>query len=587
MAIQRCTASQHGEPSRQWVHVADGPLYRCDGNQFRSLRKQCNLHPLASVLWLSLAGLTFSLSGCSREPAQSTSTTPPGAVVPGSGHQTDPSQTTAIESLSDQTFTNRPITDASGDHQPANGQDIGPNLSEPPIAPPQQTTGVSAVPAELPKLRADLSPVELIEFLGGADQEMQQIYSGATGIQTNEAAVNRMREIGKLKLEAAKRLHEHADASKDQMIEGARGELQSLSHLAALGDLESAKTLEQLATANLASDDPRLVTDSRLVLIGFGIESLQHGKEGAADHIVDLVKGLVEAPVKPDVPAMMVMGQSRQMLTQYGHDKQARIVRQAIIDLFAGSNDPQVAKMAAQLAGSVRFDAIDKILDSAISGGSISVDQWAGAAETLISESSDIMTVQYLAGAALEFEASDRDDLAQTTYDLLSDQFRSQSDAIGDEARIALQASDARQRIVGEPFDFDMPTVDGLPIDKSEFEGKVILMPFWATAFPQSLQILPLLNELRETDSDRIAIIGLNLDTSGAPVGEFVRQHGLEFPSFQSVSSPTAEVTNTVATRFGMVSMPFVAVIDQQGRVAALDFKGLKLQRIISDLLKD
>jgi len=464
-----------------------------------------------------------------------------------------------------------------------------PNLSERPLAPPSSSRvteeSLPSVP-DLPRLRPDLSAAELIDFLARTDQEMQQIYSGATGIRSNEEAVERMREVGKLKLEAARRLQTHAEATSEQTNEGARGELQALSHLAALGDLPSAEALEALASANLTSDDPSLVTDSQLVLIGFAIESLQHGNPTAPQRITELVNGLVNSPTQREVPTMMVMGQARQMLAQYGYDEQAGLVRQAIIDLFADAPDPQVAAMAAEIAGSARFDAIDGLLESALTGGDVPPTQWQAAAETLIDASSDLLAVEYLAGAALEFEASEHDDLAESTYEVLRQRLGDRDDAVGEEARIALEAREARRSVIGLTFDPDLSQLDGTPLSMADYRGQVVLMPFWASGFPQSLQIVPLLRQIRDAAPDDVAIVGMNLDLEGTPLQDFVRLNAIDFPSYQSVSSPTAKVVNQVAARFGMVSMPFVAVIDQQGRVVALDFKGQKLKSLVDRLVQ-
>ena len=449
---------------------------------------------------------------------------------------------------------------------------------------PTPGAGIDSESFEPRKLRADLSPGELIEFLAGADRDMQQVYSGAAGIRDNDVAISKMRQIGMLKLQASKRLRDHSAASDEQRVEGSRGVLQSLSHLAALGDLQSAEELEELANENLKADDPRIVTDSRLVLIGFAIESLQHGKQDAPDRIVELVSGLTGSSSDSGVPAMMVLGQARKMLSDYGHQAQAGAVRRAIIERFAGSDNEEIAKLAAQLAGSVQFDAVEQILDIAIAGGDVSVDRWSEAARTLIQESADIMTVQYLAGASLEFEATGRDDLAVATYDLLKARFGDQSDAIGEEASIAIEAHQARQSIIGTSFDFDLPGIDGGKLDLSVFRGKVVLMPFWATGFPQSLQIMPQLLAIRDEYPTQVAIVGMNLDPAGVATAEFMERHRLDFPSFQSVSSPTA---NPIATRFGMVSMPFVAILDQKGTVVGLDFKGQKIEGLVRPLLTE
>jgi hypothetical protein len=110
-------------------------------------------------------------------------------------------------------------------------------------------------------------------------------------------------------------------------------------------------------------------------------------------------------------------------------------------------------------------------------------------------------------------------------------------------------------------------------------------MPFWALSVPESLQIVGRLKEIRNRHPDQVSIVGLNLDPEEAPLREFLAQNDLGFPSYHSVSSSSASVANPVAARFGLVSMPFVAVIDQQGRVAALEFTGRRLDALVDELV--
>ncbi len=216
-----------------------------------------------------------------------------------------------------------------------------------------------AVQAPLPQLPDDLPPAKLIEVLDDTDTDMQRIVKGQSGIRDPQQARNALIHFMKLKLEASRQLMKHPEADAKSKSEGARGELQALSHLAAVGDLNAADELEELASANLKSDDARLAADSRLVLMGFAIESLRNGEADAADRIISYVDAMNNSEVKPDVPAMMVLGQARETLANYGHEDEARRVRDTIIELFASSPDPQIAQLAGQLAGNVRFDAID------------------------------------------------------------------------------------------------------------------------------------------------------------------------------------------------------------------------------------
>ena len=435
--------------------------------------------------------------------------------------------------------------------------------------------------ATLTELRADLGPKQLLDFLATADGDMQLIVSGRSGIEDPKEARRTLLHIVKMKLDASRRLTAHAEVDDRTRSEGARGELQSLSHLAALGNLKAAEELEALALARLESDDPQLVADSRLVLIGFSIEAMQNGDEDAPARLVRYIDQIATATDSPDVAAMMVMGQARESLNRYGHEQEARIVRDRIIDLFAGSSEPQIAELAARLAGSVRFDSINQLLNQVIDGETVGQDDWKKAAGTLIDESADLQTVQYLSGAALELEGCGQPDLATATYELMAERFREPSAATTKEVMMANEAYQARKGVVGRVFDPDLDSVDGAELSLKEFRGKVVLVPFWAMNFPQSLQVLPQLRDVAAKYPDQVVMIGVNMDAEGEPVAEFAKTSKLGFRNFRS----TNESTNQLVTQFGIVSMPFTAILGKDGQIVDLDFTGKKLQGVIDQLL--
>ena len=449
----------------------------------------------------------------------------------------------------------------------------------------QESDPAESESVALRELKPDLSASELVEFLSGADQDIQMIVAGRSGIEDQREARQTLMHIIKMKLEASRRLSSRDDASEEERSQGKRGELQSMSHLAVLGDLKAATALETLAESNLQSDDPELVADSRTVLIGFAAEALQNGQEEAADRIIGYVDQILQSDAEPGVPAMMAMGQARHVLASYGHEDKARRVRDAIIRLFANSPDPNVAKMAAQFAGNVRFDEIDQMRGNVIDGNAVETTVWVEAVETLISESADLQTVQYLAGAALEFESVDAHELAQATYDVMQKRFTDLEAATGREVRLAVAAGQARRDVIGTRFQPALPGVDGSPLEMADYKGKVVLIPFWATGFPESLQLIPRIKAIASNHGDDVAVIGMNLDIAGAPVEEFAAANELHFPSYRSVSSATAEVANPMAAQFGMVSMPFTAIIDQEGRVAGINFTGRNLEETVAELI--
>ena len=437
-------------------------------------------------------------------------------------------------------------------------------------------------------LREDLSPAELLQLLAEADRLMRSISSGQAGIFDEDRAREELRTVAEQKLEASRRLAGHDDADDDARTEGRRGELQALSHLASLGDLRSAEELERLAESYLDDDRSELRADARMVRIGFAIENLRHGRPDAAGEIVDQVRRLSEEASDRDMPAMIVMAQAREALDSYEQSAEAREVRGMIIDRFAGSQDPAIADMAAQFAGSVLFDDIEPLRAAAVAGDAVSETQWQQAMEGLIAASADIATVRYLAGAALELEGAGRDSLADRTYETLRETFADPQVARDREAQAALAARDARRRVIGRPFDPDLPALDGSSLDFQTFRGRIVIMPFWAAGIPESLQLLDQLIDLRDRDPDRVAIVGMNLDMESVTrdqLRQFSEEVGIDFPNYRSESSPSAAVANEVAQQFGLVSLPFTVIFGGDGQVVSVELNGEGVAATVRRLL--
>lgn len=436
-------------------------------------------------------------------------------------------------------------------------------------------------------LRNDFTVERLIQYLQDCDLDMKLIHTGKSGITDPVKARSVLQQVAKRKSEASVLLQNHVDATTREKSLGHRGQLQALSYLASTGDFASAKALRSLAESNLSSTDGDLIMESRIVLIGFALDSLQAGQEGAADEVVRLVESLTTSQTS-DVPAVLILGQAREMLSRYGQFDQAAAVRTKIFDLYGESSDATIAQIAAQAAGSAKFDVADRLLVKILESENVALSRWATAATELITDSPDMNSVQYLAQAALKLEAAGRDTFVDETFAVMKEQFDDLDSATAREVETAELAHQARQDVVGQLVDLSLlPTVGGTGVDQASFKDKLVLMPFWAISLPASLEIVGLLRQIQAEMPDQLSIVGMNLDPEGAPLQEFLAEAKPDFPSYRSVSSSTAEIANPIAARFGLVSFPFVAILDDESRVLALDFTGQNLKQKILRLLQD
>lgn len=452
-----------------------------------------------------------------------------------------------------------------------------PSQATPPAAPPRDEGATLDRPPDPShtrrpaKLPPDLPAERLIELLGALDEDMRDVTSGRRGLVEAAEANVELNRLSSLKLQAATRLEELVEPGSADYFLAIRASLQSLSHLAGLGDLDAAKQLEELAWTHIRSAEASVAHDSLLVLTGLAIERLQNGQSEDAREIIELVNRIADSNQRPDVSSLMVMGQAKTVLQRYGDNEGAAQVRSTIIRLFADHPNPNVAQLALQLAGSAEMAATEQLVRGFTEGQSLEVEPWQAAIDQLWVAEPTAATVGYLASAALQFEAAGASELVAATFDAL------QGQPLGGEAAEEFQAArgayQARQAVIGTTPEIDLPSVDGQPLSLDGHGDQVVLMPFWAISIPESLVVMQRLDRLRDRFDGSVLIIGMNIDPPGAPAAEFLSESPVPFRSFRSPSKPDG-TPHWIAQQFGVVSLPFVVVWDTQGRVAAINLTG-------------
>lgn len=569
----------------------------------------------ANTVFAVLLSVVFVLPGCSRDDVESNSPDAPAAAT---GQGDDELIRSAADMAADgeepdvgsDAFSQQttPLPETVAERGDLTGRRMTPSGStapSPPDSPSESPRGfelaeTTAIPAGIPEmidaagavaaqreLRDDLTADELMAYLEESDRDMEMLARGRDQLQDPNQANELMQQLVRSKLQASVRLQAHADATDKQRTAGLRGQLQALSHLSAMGDLSSAKALEALARENLSSPEPTIAGDSRIVLIGFAIDGLRAGRESAAQKIVSLIEGMT-ASRTADIPAVLMMAEARQVLANYGLIDESARVREKILALYGNSPDKMIAQVAADAAGTAKYDSARRLLGEILENDNVALARWTEAVTELVREAPEMNTVEFLGTSALQLEAAQRETFVEETFRILAEGFADTDSATANEIETARMAMEARRDVIGTSFDAlaNLPTLDGNGISSNSVKGKVVLMPFWAVTIPQSLQIVPMLKEIQSRHPDQIAIVGMNLDSEQAPLGEFLAQNDLGFPSFRSVSSSNGDQGNPIATKFGLVSLPFVAIFNQDGKVAALDFTGMQLETTVGRLVQ-
>lgn len=110
--------------------------------------------------------------------------------------------------------------------------------------------------------------------------------------------------------------------------------------------------------------------------------------------------------------------------------------------------------------------------------------------------------------------------------------------------------------------DFTLPDIEGRPVSLSSYQGKVVLIDFWATWCPPCREELPLFQELHNEYRDKgFEIVGISMDENAADVVPgFLERRNIKFTNLLADAR--------IEELYGpIVGLPTTFLIDREGTI--------------------
>lgn len=109
---------------------------------------------------------------------------------------------------------------------------------------------------------------------------------------------------------------------------------------------------------------------------------------------------------------------------------------------------------------------------------------------------------------------------------------------------------------------FELPDLSGAVVASSSFEGKVLLIDFWATWCPPCRDEIPGFIELQNTYKDQgLEIIGISVDQNKADLVAFVPANNMNYTVLH-------DTTNVTPTAFGGIQgIPTTFLVNKKGNI--------------------
>ncbi len=136
------------------------------------------------------------------------------------------------------------------------------------------------------------------------------------------------------------------------------------------------------------------------------------------------------------------------------------------------------------------------------------------------------------------------------------------------ESNAGRRAKGALRRLgmVGKSLALKGIGIDGKSVDLAAYQGKAVLVIFWATWCQPCTEDLPQVKALyQQYRAKGFEIVGVNLDSQKAGIAPYIAQHG---NSWQHIAEPGG-LEGRIAIDFGIISVPTMFLVDQQGKVVS------------------
>tara|TARA_R110002124_G_scaffold219424_1_gene385308 strand:- start:16346 stop:16945 length:600 start_codon:yes stop_codon:yes gene_type:complete len=129
--------------------------------------------------------------------------------------------------------------------------------------------------------------------------------------------------------------------------------------------------------------------------------------------------------------------------------------------------------------------------------------------------------------------------------------------------------------------DFTLPDLNGKSVSLSDFEGKTVLLTFWASWCPTCRAENKHLADIYPEYKDKgFEILAVSLDRSRTNWEKAVEKDGIvwtQVSDLQGVDSP-------IATKYGVYATPTTFLIDSSGIVIGKDLRGVELDQKLNSL---
>jgi thiol-disulfide isomerase/thioredoxin len=430
------------------------------------------------------------------------------------------------------------------------------------------------------------TPEELLEFINRLGQQNPK---GTA----REAILADFQDIQNARLAAADKIL--AGKADDSLkIQAAQMKLAIFRDLDRLQIPGAAERMQQFANSLTTNPNPQLARFGRFLLFDSSVAKMaQAGFQDPAAVVGEVKKLLAGDKGSPE--AYMLAEQVSQLLAQQGFQNEAGETLKLIADRLKDETDPELVKQAAGITARAKVLAADisNLMLDVLTDKPDAAAKLVAAAKQLLSEKdANAAYFSPIQEAAQAMEYSGQPAVAKELYDILEATYKNhENKELAGLTGDMIERARKRLSLIGKPITIEGVTLDGKPFDWNAYQGKVVLVDFWATWCGPCLEELPNLQANFAAFKDKgFDVVGVNLNQDRAELKQFFSVQELPWVTVISQEvldgKEVAEFSDLpMAKKFGVEAIPFIMLVGKDGLVDSLHVRGPKLKARLTQLL--